>query len=432
MGADGRHGARREGHRHCRADLPFVAASCDNPPMPDPRIAPASVRAALRRGIDLYAAGRGGKGLVDDTVDWARALADGAKITYPKAVKMRGWFARHGPPEEEATRRLRDPQSPAAVAWLLWGGDPAIPYRARGWDDPVNAWVRGAIAFYEEHPTVDPGSVEPPRAVRRNGMASTSSMLREPPLVYYGLAGLSTGEPVTLYHGTTASFSRFDIAKSRDDLVGKFYGRGIFFTPRKSVAWKYANANRNMGLPVSVIDDLSRINRSAGAFLRVLYKHGQGAWEPYWKAHGFWRKKPAPGQGRVDSEGFERHLGGVDPNTLMDIAGHIVGTAKGRPSPNAAEEVFGLFSQSTGSPDWLYDDLDRLGLDSAKYRPKVLTVEIRARKPLVTADANEARTAHRRGYDSTVYYGPETVDSVPEVAIYDGRMARIVGVEVDQ
>lgn len=137
--------------------------------MADPRIAPASVRAALRRGIDLYNAGRGGKGLVDNTVDWARALADGAKITYPKAVKMRGWFARHGPPEEEATRRLRDPQSPAAVAWLLWGGDPAIPYRARGWEDPVNAWVRGAIAFYEDNPTVDPGGVEPPRAVRRNG-----------------------------------------------------------------------------------------------------------------------------------------------------------------------------------------------------------------------------------------------------------------------
>lgn len=97
MGADGRHGARREGHRHRRVDLPSVAASCDNPHMADPRIAPASVRAALRRGIDLYNAGRGGKGLVDDTVDWARALAIGAKITYPKAVKMRGWFARHGP-----------------------------------------------------------------------------------------------------------------------------------------------------------------------------------------------------------------------------------------------------------------------------------------------------------------------------------------------
>lgn len=137
--------------------------------MADPRIAPAPVRAALRRGIDLYNAGRGGKGLVDATVDWARALASGAKISYPKAVKMRGWFARHGPPEKESARRLRDSQSPAAVSWLLWGGDPAIPYRERGWDDPVNAWVRGAIAFYEDNPTVDPGSIEPPRVSRRNG-----------------------------------------------------------------------------------------------------------------------------------------------------------------------------------------------------------------------------------------------------------------------
>jgi hypothetical protein len=251
-----------------------------------------------------------------------------------------------------------------------------------------------------------------------------------PGLSDFGLEGLGTGAPVTLYHGTSASFSEFDIAKSRDELVNKFYGRGIFLTPSKKVAWQYAHANRNMGLPVSVIDDITRVNRNAGSFLRALYEQGQDAWEPYWKAHGFWREIPPPGEGKLDSEGFDRHLGGVDPNTLMDIAGHIIGSAKDQEPPDVAEEMFNLFSPSTGSPDWLYDDLDRVGLDSVKYRPKVLTVVVRVDNPLVTASKAEARKAPSKGYDSVVYYGPDLVGGVPEVAVYDARKARITNVEV--
>lgn len=254
---------------------------------------------------------------------------------------------------------------------------------------------------------------------------------KTPSLTDFGLEGLGTGAPVTLYHGTSATFSEFDIAKSRDELVNEFYGRGIFLTPSKSVAWKYAHANRNKGLPVSVIDDLTRVNRNAGAFLRALYEKGQDAWEPYWKAHGFWRDDPAPGEGHFDSEGFDRHLGGVDGNTLMDIAGHIIGSVKKQAPPDAAEEIFDLFGGGgTGSPDWLYDDLDKVGLDSTKYRPKVLTVVVRVSNPLVTASKAEARKAPSKGYDSVVYYGPDLVGGEAEVAIYDARKAKIMHVEV--
>ena len=249
-------------------------------------------------------------------------------------------------------------------------------------------------------------------------------------LSHYGLEGMTTGSPVTLYHGTSAAFSEFDISKSRDELVNEFYGRGIFLTPSKKVAWQYAQANRNMGLPVSVIDDLARVNRNAASFLCALYEKGQDAWEPYWKAHGFWRDDPAPGEGQLDSDGFDRHLGGVDPNTLMDIAEHIIGSAKRQVPPDAAEEVLNLFSPSTGSPDWLYDDLDKIGLDSTKYRPKVLTVVVRVSNPLVTASKSEARKAPSKGYDSVVYYGSDLVGGVPEVAIYDARKAKITHVEV--
>ena len=112
-------------------------------------VAPASVRARLREGLALELAGYGGKGLVDETVDWAARLARGEPIDCAKARKMRGWFARHGVAVDESARRLRDPHSPAAVAWLLWGGDPAIPYRAAGWRDPVAPWLRDALAQFE-------------------------------------------------------------------------------------------------------------------------------------------------------------------------------------------------------------------------------------------------------------------------------------------
>jgi hypothetical protein len=106
------------------------------------RTAPASVRRMLRRGLALVTAGRAGKGLRGETVAWARDLADGLPISDAKARKMRAWFARHGAATAESARRMRDPESPAAVAWLLWGGDPSVAYRKTGWRDPVAAWLR--------------------------------------------------------------------------------------------------------------------------------------------------------------------------------------------------------------------------------------------------------------------------------------------------
>lgn len=110
-----------------------------------PLRAPASVRAALRRGLALVAAGHAGRGLRGETVRWAERLADGDPISDAKARTMRAWFARHGAAPAESARRMRDPTSPAAVAWLLWGGDPRVAYRRSGWRDPVAGWLRRVL-----------------------------------------------------------------------------------------------------------------------------------------------------------------------------------------------------------------------------------------------------------------------------------------------
>lgn len=240
-------------------------------------------------------------------------------------------------------------------------------------------------------------------------------------LSHYGLEGLVEGRPTVLYHGTTASFSAFDPRKNRGELVEAYYGKGIFLTPSRRVAERYAEANRNIGLDPSVITDLSRHNRRAGSMLRALYRHGAyDAWDIYAKRHRLLSK-----DGTADFGAIQRHLR-LDPNLLMDVSRWIVGTK----TPVAVEEDRSLFGESTGAPSWLYDDLDRLGIDSSKYRPKVYTVSVTVRKPLVTESTAQARRARSRGYDAVVYHGEDLVGDVPEVAVYDPRKVKIIGVEV--
>lgn len=248
-------------------------------------------------------------------------------------------------------------------------------------------------------------------------------------LSHYDLEGLPEGKPTVLYHGTTASFRVFDLSKSRDELVNRFYGKGIFLTPSKRVAAQYAGANRNTGLDPSVVADLTRVNRPAGTMLRALYEHGQDGWEVYAKANGFWTDTPAEGQGALDYTGLQKQLG-VDPNTLMDVAGYIVGSKK--ETLSSGDELADLFNPTpTGAPGWLYDNLDELGLDSTVYRPKVYTVVVSGlQKTLVTASKPAARKARSQGYDSVVYFGADLVGGVPEVAVFDPHKVKVTVVQV--
>lgn len=240
-------------------------------------------------------------------------------------------------------------------------------------------------------------------------------------LSHYGLEGLLEGRPVTLYHGTTRQFAKFDLSRSRTELVNQFYGAGIFLTPSKRVAWKYAYANRNIGFEPEVIDDLARVNRPAAEFLRDLYEKGDEVWDEYGPA----RFGVAPEE-YLDT--FEQALGGVDPNTVADLAQWVIGS---KVKPLGGDEPVHIFNMSTGMPSWAYDLLDKLGLDSKTYRPKVYTVEVTAQKTLVTANKSQARAARSKGYDAVVFHGSDLVDGVPEVAVFDPHRVRVVRVEVD-
>ena len=248
-------------------------------------------------------------------------------------------------------------------------------------------------------------------------------------LEYWNLDKLVAGQPTTLYHGTTMSFRKFDLNKSRDDLVNRFYGRGLFFTPSKKVGRLYAEANRNIGFDKSIISDLSSKNRNAGEFLQYLYKYGQDGWEKYWQDKGFWNEDPAPGEGSVRLEEFEKHLGGVDSDTLQEIADYIIGSAS-KPLGDSGGGFVNIFSQSTGAPSWIYDSLDQVGLDSKAYRPKLYTVTVTVDNPLVTNRKASAKNARSKGYDSVIYHGPDLVQGVPEVAVFNANKVKIKRIEV--
>lgn len=237
----------------------------------------------------------------------------------------------------------------------------------------------------------------------------------------WGLEGLTSGKPVTLYHGTNRSFSHFDLNKNRTDLVNDYYGGGIFLTPSKRVADEYANANRNVGFEPSLIDDLKSKNPKAASFMKQLYTLGQDAWD-------LWTRESLNLKPEDDySEALAELAGGLDPNTLADLCMWTLGS---KLTQYKSEEPINIFSQSSGMPYWVYDMIDEVGLDSKKYRPKIYTVSVKVNNTLVTASKSQAKAARRNGYDCVVFYGADLVDGVPEVAVFDPHKVKIMHVEL--
>lgn len=88
------------------------------------------VRAAFKRGLDLYEQGRGGDGLVVETLTWARRIAAGVLVTPDKARKMAAWHARHASDKRPGWDD-DGKETPGYVAFLLWGGEPGREWAER-------------------------------------------------------------------------------------------------------------------------------------------------------------------------------------------------------------------------------------------------------------------------------------------------------------
>lgn len=96
---------------------------------------PEFIRSAARRGLDMYAEGLAGEGLVARTVREARDLARG-QVTADKVIRANAWGQRHA--VDLQAPKNSDPGNdqypgPGAVAHFLWGINPTAPDQARRW-----------------------------------------------------------------------------------------------------------------------------------------------------------------------------------------------------------------------------------------------------------------------------------------------------------
>ena len=221
--------------------------------------APAAVRSALRKGLALVREGYAGKGLRGKTVEWAERLANGEPIDYAKAKKMRGWFARHGVAKAESAKRLRDPKSPASVAYLLWGGTPSIPVRKAGWQDPVAPWLRDVIATFE--------SQRAGRRSQKNGRSRASADCMDRVAPWYGVGDVPpwrlTEREFNLrtrryFHGSTAANVKRLIAEQKPDaaMYGSRTDKGFFGEGFYTTTTPYSSYGKNV-LAVEVRLDAS-------------------------------------------------------------------------------------------------------------------------------------------------------------------------------
>lgn len=120
---------------------------------------PVYIQRAAEKGLAYYAEGKGGDGLVEQTIRDARDLAGGS-VSDEKARRMIAWIARHrvdweGVPQN-SDESNEDWPGPGAVAALLWGVDPTQPDGA----DRVVRWAEGVIAALEDREIIDVKELE--------------------------------------------------------------------------------------------------------------------------------------------------------------------------------------------------------------------------------------------------------------------------------
>ena len=107
--------------------------------------APAYMRAAARRGLEYYADGLGGDGLVEATIREARDMAEG-RVSDDKWIRIAAWIARHLGDLDSPDANPESDNYPSAgvVAHLLWGSGPskASARRALDYAESVVARIR--------------------------------------------------------------------------------------------------------------------------------------------------------------------------------------------------------------------------------------------------------------------------------------------------
>jgi hypothetical protein len=206
------------------------------------------------------------------------------------------------------------------------------------------------------------------------------------------------GEDSYAYHGTNRDFNKFDMSFLRQWRADEFLGNGIFLTPDKNIAEKYADANANSELPITLLDDAKKIDKDLAEFMQNLYYKGNSTWSD------------------------PKIIDMMDKWDLNDIA-ELVNLI-----PNSQSEKdyrknnvdnnsnFVNFFSTSHSALSIHQikDLEKFGFGN--YYPKIYTVYIKGTNSILLS--NSISEIKKSKHDIIIAYNVENlIDDVPEIII---------------
>ena len=229
---------------------------------------------------------------------------------------------------------------------------------------------------------------------------------------------LENNQMIYGYHGTNREFDKFDIKLAREYRIENFSDKiGIYFSFNLNVAKKYANANINDSLPLSIIDDAKKVNNDLYNFMYGLYHNGNSTWSDE-KLKDFLKKGD---------------FNGVDCNDIANIVNLIPGSQSEKDyhsdDDNEHIEFVDFFSNSYSALNqYIIDDIEKLGLGN--YNPKVYVVKIKPTTSyLISKNLEEIKNSNA---DIIVVYDiPDLIDDEPEIIVQNLDLLEIFKVIED-
>ncbi len=227
---------------------------------------------------------------------------------------------------------------------------------------------------------------------------------------------LLEGGKAVFYHGTNVDFKKFDIDKGKKFRNDKFFGGGIFLTPNTKTASRYANANANNSLHISILDKAKKVDKTLYSFMYDLYHKGNSTWSDK-KYESFLQK-------------YE--FRDVDINEIADIVNLIPNSQseKDYRKGDDMSEIGGmdLFNQSSSALDYyVIENLKKLGLGD--YRTRVMDVEVNGKGADILVTDSERKAKSTKADIIIVYGHKDLVDEVPEIIVRDSKRLKIINSE---
>ena len=183
---------------------------------------------------------------------------------------------------------------------------------------------------------------------------------------------LLSGKTATAYHGTNRDFNDFNPSHIRDWRAETFLGKGFFLTSEWYIAAKYADANANKELPITILDDAKKISEDLYWFMHSLYYKGNITWEDP-KVNDIRNKFP------------------IDLNDISAIV-NLIPNSQSQKDYNAYDSAWNndigfsnIFGNSSSAlSGYEIEDIKKLGLGD--YAPKILTIEVKPTKNILISN----------------------------------------------